>query len=377
MVSSLMESFFPAVVSLFFGPWSDKFGRRPILLAAFVGYLSSSIILTAITQISLRENISPWWYILYSVPSIFSGGFCSVCAVSFCYISDVTTAKTRPMRMVLMDAAISVGLIGGSVTSGYIYELTTAAPLFMISGSLMAISLIYLIIWVPESLRHEHLSHSHRLHELFRMDLLKDLWHTCCQSRGHSENLIIWLTMLALTIHIFAAEGDNSVNLLFIREQFDWTVKDFSIFYVARLFIQILGSILVLSVLRRFVKLSIHGMAILCLGCIVLESTTRATAQYSYEIYLGLVLGIMRGVLGPMSKTILSEVTPSSEVGKIFALSSSLQAVTPSLAVPLYTTVYKTTVENYPGAFNVISLGLNFLGFILMNVVYCIQKSTE
>lgn len=37
MAISLLESIMPAFVSLFIGPWSDKFGRRPILLTVFTG----------------------------------------------------------------------------------------------------------------------------------------------------------------------------------------------------------------------------------------------------------------------------------------------------------------------------------------------------
>jgi len=37
MISSMLESTVPAIVSLFLGPWSDKFGRRPILLSTFTG----------------------------------------------------------------------------------------------------------------------------------------------------------------------------------------------------------------------------------------------------------------------------------------------------------------------------------------------------
>lgn len=51
-------------------------------------------------------------------------------------------------------------------------------------------------------------------------------------------------------------------------------------------------------------------------GSCVLESIVRATAIYWYELYLGLGFGIMRGVLGPMGRAILSNVTPISEVGK-------------------------------------------------------------
>lgn len=53
-------------------------------------------------------------------------------------------------------------------------------------------------------------------------------------------------------------------------------------------------------------------------------------------------------------------------LGKIFALTTSMEMVSPLGAAPLYTAVYKATVETYPGAFNFISTGFSFLCYILM-----------
>lgn len=43
-----------------------------------------------------------------------------------------------------------------------------------------------------------------------------------------------------------------------------------------------------------------------------------------------------------------------------------MESVSPLGAAPLYTTVYKATVETYPGAFNFISAALYFVCYILI-----------
>jgi len=112
------------------------------------------------------------------------------------------------------------------------------------------------------------------------------------------------------------AEGESTVNYMFMQDQFNWTIKDFSLFNASRIVIQIIGSIVGMIVLRRFLKMSIVTMAMLSLACCVLESTVRATAVYWQEMYLGMTLGMMRGVMGPMCRAILSHVAPATEVGK-------------------------------------------------------------
>jgi len=68
-------------------------------------------------------------------------------------------------------------------------------------------------------------------------------------------------------------EGESTVNYMFMQDQFNWTIKDFSLFNASRIVIQIIGSIVGMIVLRRFLKMSIVTMAMLSLACCVLEST--------------------------------------------------------------------------------------------------------
>ncbi|XP_016929152.2 probable peptidoglycan muropeptide transporter SLC46 [Drosophila suzukii] len=375
MTTSLLESIIPAFASLFLGPWSDKFGRRPILLTTFTGYLSGALILIVITYITRSTNISPWWFLLSSVPSVLSGGTCALITGIYCYISDVAKERKKALRMVLNEASLCAGMMVGNVASGYIYAATNALVLFSIAGCLMMLALMYVFLFVPESLNPADIHTGSRVREFFRFDLVKDLVRTCFKRRPNFDRAIIWLTMIALTIAIFDMEGESTVNYMFMQDQFNWTIKDFSLFNASRIVIQIIGSIVGMIVLRRFLKMSIVTMAMLSLACCVLESTVRATAVYWQEMYLGMTLGMMRGVMGPMCRAILSHVAPATEVGKIFALTTSMESVSPLGAAPLYTTVYKATLKYYPGAFNFISAVLYFICYILIAVIFGIQKS--
>lgn len=107
------------------------------------------------------------------------------------------------------------------------------------------------------------------------------------------------------------------MNVLFMRQQFKWTVIDISRFNAARIVIQIVGSVAGMILLRRLLKVSIITMALLSLAACVLESTVRATAIVQWEMYLGMTLGMMRGVLGPMCRAILSHVAPQTDVGEL------------------------------------------------------------
>jgi len=64
----------------------------------FLGYFISAIILIVLTQVTAATNISPWWFLLSSTPSVFSGGTCALITILYCHVSDVATEDKRAMR---------------------------------------------------------------------------------------------------------------------------------------------------------------------------------------------------------------------------------------------------------------------------------------
>jgi MFS transporter, PCFT/HCP family, solute carrier family 46 (folate transporter), member 1 len=78
MARTLIESIIPAIASLFIGPWSDKYGRKPIMLATFSGYFFTYTIISIICFASQYILINPWYYVLAFLPAAISGGNCAL-----------------------------------------------------------------------------------------------------------------------------------------------------------------------------------------------------------------------------------------------------------------------------------------------------------
>lgn len=192
MARTLIESIIPALVSMFIGPWSDKFGRKPVIVSTFVGeyyirvlydqfaklsivgYFIIYLSITVISYLSTVMAINPWFYLLPFVPISLCGGTCALITGAFSYLStvynltlcfsqltylmylaDVTTQQDRPIRMAYLEASLYIGLLFGSLSSSYILMLTSPTAVFGIAGIANFLGVLYVIFFVKESIQQD------------------------------------------------------------------------------------------------------------------------------------------------------------------------------------------------------------------------------
>ncbi|CAJ1392094.1 unnamed protein product [Effrenium voratum] len=86
------------------GYLSDRFGRRPVLLAALAAESLSYIIL------SVAESFT-----ILLIGYIFAGAFCATIGVCNAYIASVSTEEDRPIRLAYSSGSIALGLMLGPV----------------------------------------------------------------------------------------------------------------------------------------------------------------------------------------------------------------------------------------------------------------------
>uniref|UniRef100_A0A1B0BG53 Uncharacterized protein n=1 Tax=Glossina palpalis gambiensis TaxID=67801 RepID=A0A1B0BG53_9MUSC len=95
-----------------------------------------------------------------------------------------------------------------------------------------------------------------KIRELFRLDFVTYLVRTCTKRLPNHDRIIIWLIMMALTLivicngtfhnenivqfffYMIIATDDNGSYLL-VRNQFQWTLKDYTVFNVTHIIVQL------------------------------------------------------------------------------------------------------------------------------------------
>jgi DHA1 family tetracycline resistance protein-like MFS transporter len=132
------------IAAPFWGRLSDRYGRRPILMASLAGACVSYVIL------GFADNL--WWLLVSRVVAGFMAGNL---AAAFAYASDISAPEHRAKALGMVGAAIGIGFMLGPAIGGVLAGEDEATADFVRPAavstflSLLAIALVYFVL--PES----------------------------------------------------------------------------------------------------------------------------------------------------------------------------------------------------------------------------------
>ncbi|EDW35819.1 GL17463 [Drosophila persimilis] len=208
---------------------------------------------------------------------------------------------------------------------------------------------------------------------LFSFIHIKDMINTCFKPRENHARAIIWLVTMAMFLSIFVFDGVMTVMYLFVREKFHWTVRDYTFYETVSHLVPMIGALIGFLVLRKVFRLSVVTLGLLAFFSEILNNLAKGFATMPWHMYLSVTLGVFRSISGPMCRTIVSNIVPPSDLGKIFSIKNVLQSFAPFVAAPLYTLIYKRSLTTYPGLFNFVSAFLYLLSFMFIGCVLRIK----
>lgn len=132
---ALMQFFFAPIL----GSLSDRFGRKPVLLAALIGTVIDYTIMA----------LTPVLWILY-VGRILTGIGSATNSIAAAYIADLSTSSDRAKFFGYLSACIGVGVIAGPGIGGAVGQFSPQAP-FMVAAILNVLNLLCVYSFLPES----------------------------------------------------------------------------------------------------------------------------------------------------------------------------------------------------------------------------------
>lgn len=157
--SLLVSAFFAAqfIASPFIGRLSDKFGRRPVLIASQIGTVLSFVIFIfaqplgrQIDALDLNLGMSGGLLVLYLGRILDGLTFGNITAAQ-AYITDVTPEEKRAQALGIISAAFGLGFIFGPAFGGILSQVNLVAP-FIGAAVITALSVLLTTIMLQESL---------------------------------------------------------------------------------------------------------------------------------------------------------------------------------------------------------------------------------
>ncbi len=284
------------------GALSDRFGRRPVLLASLFGFGVDYLFLAFAPTLG-------WLFVGRLVAGIMGASFTTAGA----YIADISTPEKRAQNFGIIGAAFGLGFIIGPVIGGLLGGLGTRVP-FIVTAGLTLLNWLYGYFILPESLKPEN----RRVFDWRRanpMGTLKSLFRYPVIA-----GLFVSLAFLYIAAHAVQSNWSYYTML-----KFNWKESDIGISlgvvgfvyaivsgYLIRLIIPALGN-------QRSVYV---GLGLYAAGFVLY-----ALATEGWMMYVFTVVYCLGGIAGPALQGIMSTAVPANEQGELQGGFTSLMSL--------------------------------------------------
>lgn len=371
MTISISSAVTPTILSLFLGPWSDKYGRKKIFNGIFIGCTTSMGWITAVSYLSdYVEANSPWNYFFAQLPLKLSGGLPTFTTVFLCYITDITDEDSRSRRFTLFELILFASVLFAFASSSFILQLTNPTIVFAISFLCMLIGTVIELIFVEETVNVKRgVAVTTQLKDIFTLDRIKELYSTCVQRRQFRQRKILFCLGSVLWLTSFVNNGGQTVFYYFVRQYFGWNLQDLTLYMSASMLITVFGSIFALVVLKQCLCISDLSLSALSTVSVLLDAFIKTFANRSWQMYVASAVALFKLVAGPMLRTIMSTIVPPGEISKVYGLTIAFEAIAGLIAAFAYKIVYTATLTTFPSAFNLISVGIFTVTLVLIGLI--------
>jgi multidrug resistance protein len=292
---SLMQFVFSPV----WGRWSDRIGRKPIILVGLMGSCLSYLVLALATSLPL-----------VFVARIIGGIAGANIPTAQAYIADVTTPENRARGMGMVGAAFGLGFIFGPALGGVLSRVSPETPMWFASALCLA---NFIAAWflLPESRTAANSTNSLGRLETFRHAMRKPT---------------LLLLLLLYFIVTLAFSGFETTFALFSEARFGFTTSSigflFAFIGVVLALVQgvLVGRVVKVVGERRLIPLAIMAIAV-GIGLIpfVWSIPTLLVA-------LG-VLAVGMGFNNPSLTSMVSRLADPNDQGGILGLASSIASL--------------------------------------------------
>lgn len=318
------------VFSPMIGNLSDRFGRRPVLLASLFGFSIDYLVLAYAPTLG-------WLFVGRIIAGITGASFTTASA----YIADISTSEDRAKNFGMIGAAFGLGFVIGPMIGGLLGNFGPRVP-FMVAAALCMINFLYGLFILPESLKPEN----RRKFEWTRCIPGVSLYNL--RKYPALTGLIIALVLVYIGGH--AVQSNWS---FFTIEKFKWSPKmiGLSMATVGLLVGAVQGGLVRVVNPKLGNEKSIYiGLFFYAVGMFLFAFATQSWMMFAF-----LIPYCLGGICGPALQSIMAGHVPANEQGELQGSLAGLMSATTIIGPPLMTNTFayftdKSHAVYFPGA---------------------------
>ncbi|MXN49897.1 MFS transporter [Shinella sp. AETb1-6] len=327
------------------GNLSDRFGRRPVLLACILTFAVDNLICALAT--------SYWMLFAGRVLAGISGASFSTAAA---FIADVSDDETRAKNFGLMGIAFGTGFVIGPVIGGVLGEFGPRIP-FYGAAAIAFLNFVAACILLPESLAPKN----RRRFELARANPLGAL----LQMRNHPG--VLWVGVV-LFCYGLAHAVYPAVWPFVAALRYGWSEGQIGL----SLGVFGIGGALVMGfVLPRIVpRIGEYRTAVVGICFSVLGLCGYAAAWQGWMVYVVIVLTALESLADPPLRSIAAARVPPSAQGELQGALTSISSITTVIGPLLFTQAFSyftgpKAPVTFAGAPYALAAAILFIGLIV------------
>lgn len=344
---SIMNFFFTP----FLGSYSDRIGRRPIILLSILANVIGYLIF------GFAGNLT-----LFMLSRVINGIGSSNIAAAQAYISDITQPEDRTKYLGMIGAAFGLGFVFGPAAGGFIKAHYGFQWVGFTAAILCAINFLSAYFFLPESVKEKNASSP------IRFVPFKDYFQAL-QKPLLREILYLWI------IYIMAFTMMQTVSALLWKEHYGMDEKHIGFIFA----IIGISSAVAQGGLVGLLTKKLGRNRILLLGCVCMFFGLGLIPLIPQNYFwTGTVLSIALiatggGCLTPSLQALVSLISPPHEQGRMLGLSQSLGSLSrvlgPAMSGFAYDFHFSTPYF--------IGSGLMIVCFLLSNIVIGLLNKRE
>jgi DHA1 family tetracycline resistance protein-like MFS transporter len=323
-----------AIMQFLFSPLmgnlSDRFGRRPVLLASLLGFGIDYIFLVFAPSIE-------WLFLGRIIAGIMGASFTTAAA----YIADISEPEKRAQNFGMIGAAFGLGFIIGPALGGILAKYGLRAP-FIGAAALTLLNWLYGFFVLPESLKPEN----RRPFQWARANPV-----------GSLEFFLRYKVILGLVASIvliyIAGHAVQSTWSYYTMEKFGWNEEwvGYSLAFVGLMVAIVQGGLIRFIIPKLGQQRSVYiGIMLYAIGFFLFGIASQGWMMFAF-----LVPYCLGGIAGPSLQGIMSAQVPPNEQGELQGALTSLMSLTSIIGPVMMTWIFhhysdKDSGVYFPGA---------------------------